>query len=118
MGNPTTFDNLDSAHIDYDSTLSYADAAGFRCGVCYEYLVFNILTRRCLNLRERPLLIMECTVIDERYMNLGTGEKAFSLMKSIKDICRKFNGDFTILWHNTRFVDQQEQQLYRKVLAA
>ncbi len=115
---PTTFDNLEAAHIDYDSTLSYADAAGFRCGVCNEYPVFNILTRRCLNLRERPLLVMECTVIDERYMNLGTGDSAFYLIKSIKDTCRKFNGDFTILWHNTRFVDQREQQLYYDVLAA
>ncbi len=115
---PTTFNNLELAHLDYDSTLSYADAAGFRCGVCYEYPVFNILTRRRLNLRERPLLVMECTVIDERYMDLGTGEKAFWMIKSVKDTCRKFNGDFVVLWHNTRFIDQQERRLYHQMLLA
>lgn len=115
---PTTSDNLESARLGYDSTLSYADVAGFRCGVCYEYPVFNILKRQRLNLRERPLLVMECTVIDERYMNMGTGEKAFSFIKSIKDTCRKYNGDFVVLWHNTRFIDQEERHLYNQLLQA
>ena len=115
---PTTFNNLELAKMDYDSTLSYADVAGFRCGVCYEYPAFNILTRQRLNLREKPLLLMECTVMDKQYMDLGTGEKAFSVMKSIKDTCRRFNGDFTVLWHNTRFVDHQERQLYNQMLHA
>ena len=115
---PTTFENLEAARLDYDSTLSYADSAGFRCGVCYEYPVFNVLTRHRLNLRERPLLIMECSVIDERYMNLGTGERSLSVIKSIKDVCRRFKGDFVVLWHNTRFIDQKETQLYHQMLQA
>lgn len=115
---PSTFENLEFAHIDYDSTLSYADAAGFRCGVCYEYPAFNALTRSRLNLRERPLHVMECTVIDERYMGLGAGEEAFALIRSIKDTCRSFNGDFTVLWHNTRFIDPQERELYHRMLLA
>ncbi|MDA8388486.1 MAG: polysaccharide deacetylase family protein [Nitrospiraceae bacterium] len=115
---PATFNNLEVARMDYDSTLSYADSAGFRCGVCYEYPAFNVLTRTRLNLRERPLLVMECTVIDERYMGLGSGEEAFALIKSIKDTCRRFNGDFVILWHNTRLTDQAERRLYNEILQA
>lgn len=115
---PTTSNNLELANLDYDSTLSYADAAGFRCGVCYEFPVFNILARRPLRLRERPLLVMECSVIDSRYMNLGSGEKAFAVIKSIKDTCRSFNGDFVVLWHNTRFIDRAEQELYHQTLLA
>jgi hypothetical protein len=115
---PTTFNSLESAHLDYDSTLSYADEVGFRCGVCYEYPVFEILKRQQLNLRERPLLIMECTLIDERYMNLGTGEQAFLAIKTVKDQCRRFAGDFVVLWHNTRFIDQQESRLYQQMLKA
>ena len=42
-----------------DSTLSYADKEGFSCGVCYEYSVFNFLTRQKLDLKEKPLIIME-----------------------------------------------------------
>lgn len=115
---PITFNNLEQANLDYDSTLCYADAVGFRCGVCYEYPVFHILKRKRLNVRERPLLVMECTVIDDRYMYLGTGEKAFSLVKSIKDTCRRFDGDFILLWHNTRLVDGRERKLYREILQA
>ncbi|MDA8173778.1 MAG: polysaccharide deacetylase family protein [Nitrospiraceae bacterium] len=115
---PQTFANIDGAGVDYDSTLSFANSAGFRCGVCYEFPVFNILTRERLRLRERPLLVMECTVIDQRYMGLGAGEEAFLYIKSIKDICRRFKGDFVILWHNTRFIDMQELRLYAQILQA
>ena len=115
---PTTFGNLDEAGIDFDSTLSYADHAGFRCGVCYDFPVFNILTRKKLGLRERPLLVMECSVIDRRYMGLGAGEEAFLYIKSIKDTCRRFRGDFVVLWHNTRFIDLQELRLYAQILQA
>ena len=115
---PSTFKNLEAAGIDYDSTLSYAEIAGFRCGVCSEYPAFDILARCRLNVRERPLLVMECTVIDEGYMGLGTGEKAFSFIKSIKDTCRRFKGDFVILWHNTRLIDPRERHLYSQILQA
>ena len=115
---PITFNNLESSGMDYDSTLSYADHAGFRCGVCYEYPAFDILSRNRFKLRERPLLVMECTVIDRNYMNMGPGEKAFSFIKSIKDTCRRFKGDFIILWHNTRFIEPRERQLYSLILQA
>ena len=115
---PATFKNLDLARINYDSTLSYADSAGFRCGVCYEYPAFDVLGRTRLAVRERPLLVMECTVIDERYMGLGHGEGAFAFVKSIKDTCRRFSGDFVILWHNTRLLGQDERRLYHEILQA
>jgi hypothetical protein len=41
---------MDEAGIDYGSTLSYADHAGFRCGVCYEYPAFDIKKRKQLKL--------------------------------------------------------------------
>ncbi len=115
---PRTFENLEQAGIDVDTTLSYADMSGFRCGVCYEYSVFNVLTRKRLKLKERPLLIMESSVIDDYYMNLGTEEKAFLFMKNIKDKCKTVKGDFTLLWHNTRFLDDKERKLYNEILGA
>ena len=41
--------------MEFDSTLSYADKEGFRCGVCYDFPVFDFLERRQLKLREFPL---------------------------------------------------------------
>lgn len=115
---PATSTNLDNAGMDYDLTLSYADISGFRCGVCNEFPLFDILARKTLHLRERPLLVMECTVIDDRYMGLGSGFKACSYIKTVKDTCRRFNGDFVVLWHNTRFIDPRERQLYSLIMEA
>ncbi|MBS9392144.1 MAG: hypothetical protein HEQ29_02935 [Dolichospermum sp. LBC05a] len=115
---PNTFQNCENAGLDYDSTLSFADVAGFRCGVCYEFSTFDIKTRQPLKLRESPLIVMECTVIDKRYMNLGLdGDAALQTMAKYKQCCQIFNGDFTLLWHNSRLVDQREVSLYQELVS-
>jgi peptidoglycan/xylan/chitin deacetylase (PgdA/CDA1 family) len=115
---PTTFRILSEAGLAYDSTLAFADRPGFRCGVCYEYPAFDLERGERLMLRERPLVVMECTVMDERYANLGHGSEAYNLMKCLKDECRRYDGDFTILWHNSRFVDPCERALYEAIVDA
>jgi len=111
---PTTFQNWNDAGLHYDSTLSYADVAGFRCGICYEYPTFNVMTRQRLKLRERPLTIMERTILDERYMNL-TYDLALAPIREYKQACQLFDGDFVILWHNNRLIDSREVNLYQQV---
>jgi hypothetical protein len=115
---PTTFQNLDDAGLDYDTTLSFADTAGFRCGICYEFSTFNIVTRQQLRVTERPLIVMDGTILDKHYMNLGTeyGTALQTILK-YKNRCQIFNGDFTILWHNNRFVKEREIELYEQVIA-
>ena len=56
---PTTWQIWEDANMEWDSSLSYADKEGFRCGVCYPYSVFDIISRKKLNLKERPLIVME-----------------------------------------------------------
>jgi len=115
---PTTFQNWDDAGLDYDTTLSFADVAGFRCGVCYEFPTFNVKSSQPLKLKERPLVVMECTIIDERYMNLGVADDSgCQLMEKYKQRCHVFNGDFTLLWHNSRFINPQEIILYKKIIS-
>jgi hypothetical protein len=46
---------------------------------------------------------MECSVIAERYLGLGYSDQAMALMQGYRDICHRFGGDFTLLWHNTHF---------------
>lgn len=114
---PATFQNQEEAGLSYDSSLTFADHAGFRCGVCYEYPVFNINTRRPLLLRERPLIVMERTIFDKQYMNLGIeGETSLQAIKQLRDRCKLFGGDFTLLWHNNRFVEKREVEIYENIL--
>jgi hypothetical protein len=112
--NPTTWRFWDEAGLEYDSTLAFAEAAGFRCGTCYEYPVFDLLSRTTMRLRERPTVVMESTVISERYMGLGAGEDAAAFIDELKSRCRLFNGDFVLLWHNSSLTAPEHFELCRR----
>lgn len=113
---PETARSWEEAGLSYDSTLGYADRPGFRCGTCYEYPFYDVKARKPMILRERPLIAMDCSVIDQQYMGLGTSDGALKIMTSLKDTCRKYQGDFTLLWHNQRFASREEQEMYCRVL--
>lgn len=115
---PATLYGWEQAGMAYDSTLSYADMPGFRCGTCHEYPAFDPVAGKALRLRIRPLIAMECTVMAPRYMNLGTGQAALKKFAQLKEACRAVNGSFTLLWHNTLLERQQERSLYQSVLQA
>lgn len=114
--NPDTFRIWDTVGMDYDSTLSFADVAGFRCGTCYEYSVFDISKRKKLSLKERPLIAMECTILAPRYMNMGLTDNALMLFKRLKDACKYYGGNFVLLFHNNEFADEDTRRFYIDVL--
>ena len=113
---PTTLHGWEQAGMTYDSTLSYADHAGFRCGTCHEYPAFDPVARRPLALRTRPLIAMDCTVMASRYMGLGTSEAAYDAFAKLRRACERVNGNFTLLWHHTQVVTSQERELYQAVI--
>lgn len=75
-----------------------------------------MVNQQTLKLRERPLIAMECSIIDERYMGLGTGEAALEMFLNLKKTCQQFDGNFTLLWHNSRLVDINELELYEAIV--
>lgn len=111
--NPVTWRNWAEAGLDYDSTVGFADHAGFRCGTCYSYPVFDLEARQRLALREYPLIVMEVSVFG--YMGL-TGDDALATITDLARACRQFGGDFTLLWHNNNLVSRAEQRCYRAVV--
>ena len=116
--NPTTFQNWEDAGLNYDSSLSFADLAGFRSGICYEYSTFNIKTRQTLKLKERPLIMMECTILATEFMNLPIDDDAtFQRMAKYKQTCQLFQGDFRLLWHNSNLLDPQGIAIYKQLVA-
>ncbi|WP_223068711.1 polysaccharide deacetylase family protein [Paenibacillus caui] len=112
---PDTWQHWEDAGLHYDSTLSYADRAGFRCGTCYEYPVFNLKTRKPLRLRERPLIVMDQSVLHPDYMGLRGGQAAAAIRHYYSE-CAKYNGDFTLLWHNSQLIRRSERRLYRSCI--
>ncbi|MGZ4112689.1 MAG: polysaccharide deacetylase family protein [Tumebacillaceae bacterium] len=113
--NPTTWRAWDEAGLAYDSTLSFADRIGFRCGTCYEYPVFDLQTRQALSLRERPLIVMEQSVLSDSYMHLSHAE-ALREVRVLIERCRMFDGTFTLLWHNDQLIREQEFELYQTIV--
>lgn len=113
---PETARHLEAAGIAYDSTLGYADRAGFRCGTCHEYPMFDIERKKILNLRQRPLILMEASVLSQKYMNLGYSNDALEYMKSLKATCHGYGGIFTLLWHNSHLRTENDRRFYQQLI--
>ncbi len=113
---PITMMAWERAGMSYDSSLGYADSAGFRCGTCFEYPGFDPVSQEALSLRIRPLIAMECSVIDSGYMGLGNGAEALKKFVSLKNTCRALGGTFTLLWHNSNIFGNEN--LYKEVVIA
>lgn len=98
--NPITWQVWNQNNMTWDSTMTYADQAGFRCGVCYSFNVFDILKRKELNLQEKPLIIMDGTLVTYQKKSIS---EAISITQQLKNEVKKYDGDFVFLWHNSAF---------------
>jgi hypothetical protein len=112
---PATWAAWDAASLAWDSTLTFAGRAGFRCSTCYEYPAYDLTADRPLRLNERPLVVMEVTLLE--YMGLNAAEAGAEMLR-LAARCRRFGGDFTLLWHNDRLILPRWADLYRSVVEA
>jgi len=116
---PTTWQIWEDNDMKWDSTMSYADKEGFRCGVCYEYSVFNVLTRRKLKLKEKPLIVMEGSFISYQ-PSISSQEMESNIVSLINEV-KKYNGEFVFLWHNSSFntlMWKKYKYIYERVLTS
>jgi len=113
--NPTTWQSWEAAGLDYDSSLGYAQHVGFRCGCCYEYPVMNLQTGQRLRLRERPLVAMESSLLSYMGCSLRAAER---WLRDLIATCRRYDGDFSLLWHNHMLVADAAKKTYSQVVAA
>jgi len=114
---PTTWQIWEDNNMEWDSTLTYPEKEGFRCGTCYEYSVFNILSRKKLKLKEIPLEVMEGSLVN--YQNLSPEKAEKKIIKLIEKV-KKYNGSFVLLWHNSSFNNDLwtgYQRVYEKIVS-
>ena len=115
--NTTTLQAWDEAGMNYDSTLGYADQPGFRCGTCIEYPAFNPIDQTEMKtLRIRPLITMECSITEPMYLGLGFSKEAIKKFSSSIENCKKVNGQYTLLWHNSNLYDINQKELYKTIV--
>jgi len=113
---PETWRILEKAGLKYDTTLSFADYVGFRCGICYPYKPFDIFENRVLDIWEVPLIVMEGSIFG--YQKLPP-EKGLQKIKLLIDVVERYKGVFVTLWHNSSFYELENPNMwnvYRQML--
>ncbi|MDR9498524.1 MAG: polysaccharide deacetylase family protein [Hydrogenovibrio sp.] len=111
-----TPDYLDSAGFEYDTTGSYADRPGFRFGTSKEFSMWGWQSQTQLKLKQRPLVVMECSVISDAYMGLSYGKEAEELMMRLKQASQARGGNFALLWHNSHFQNMGDRTMFEKMV--
>lgn len=110
---PNTWKYQHEAKLAYDSSLGFADHDGFRAGICHPFHPFDLATNRELPSWEIPLIWMEGSVINYRKLQ---GQSIIENFQQYLDICEKYHGVFTVLWHNATFSHHEWRTLYQKCL--
>ncbi len=114
---PTETPNfLQNAGVNCDSSLGYADFPGFRCGTAHEYSMFDVKNKKSLKIRQRPLIVMESSLIEHRYMGLGYSDAMLEYILRLKSNVVTSGGQFVILWHNSSFEKPKAYSIYRAIL--
>ena len=114
--NTYQFKILHELGIKYDSSISFPDYAGFKCGTSRLFKLYDIKNKINLNIIEKPLLIMDCTLGQRNYMNLDLS-KAISHVNNIKKYVNLYNGTFTVLFHNHILTEKYYKELFINILS-
>lgn len=110
-----TENNWEEAGLEYDTTLGFAEHIGFRCGTSKEYNFYSLNERRALTLKVRPLLVMEATLLTKQYMGLSR-HKVLEKVKTVKSQVELYQGNYSLLWHNSSFGDDKDKELFEKCI--
>jgi len=111
---PETLRIWDNEGMKIDCTLSYADAEGFRCGTGDDFCYFDFILRKKLKLRERPLILMDGTLLNYRKYSLSESEQR---IKYYFEIGRRYRMPITILFHNSIFFARKDlKEMYKRIL--
>ena len=113
----STYKMWENNGMKTDSTLGYNEREGYRCGTCHEFKPYDLQSDEPFKvLSERPLIIMDGTIASRRNLTIGQG---YHNVKTLMDRCKKAEGNFVVLWHNTgltRGMDEWFKDVYCKVL--
>lgn len=118
---PEDMDWLEKAGVTDDFTMGYPDVAGFRLGTCRPVHWINPENKRISSLVLHPLTIMECSLNEPAYMNLGY-EEALAYSLQLTEQVAESNGELVLLWHNDSITDRIKPNVsvdwQRKLFAA
>jgi len=94
---PQTYNQLIENGIKKDFTMGYADAIGFRAGLCMPFRFFDLEKNITTDLTVFPLHVMDVTLQD--YLRL-TPVQAVEKTNELAGKVKAAGGTFIVLWHN------------------
>lgn len=97
--NKNTFRIWNRLDLDYDSGYGFQYRNGFRCGICYEFEIFDIGLRQRMKLREVPFLIMDSVFLRRKSSFIEMEKNAMHIV----DMVKKYNGVLCMIWHTNLF---------------
>ncbi len=114
---PETYQDLMEAGVEKDFSLGYAEQPGFRSGTCTPHCFFDLSTNESSSLRLIPLNLMEVSLI--QYLKLKPKE-GLALAIDLIDQIARYNGTFSLLWHNSSLTNENEffgwKSVYEKLI--
>jgi peptidoglycan/xylan/chitin deacetylase (PgdA/CDA1 family) len=100
MDFPETIKIQERVGLQYDSSLGFAAHEGFRNSYCLPFKPYDFENDRTIDVWELPLNVMDVTLFEYRKLDYT---QALKSLESILDEVARFNGVFTLLWHNGYF---------------
>ncbi|MBX7245978.1 MAG: polysaccharide deacetylase family protein [Candidatus Sumerlaeaceae bacterium] len=94
---PETWRALVDAGIRYDSSLGFADRAGFRCGWSGCFHPFDLEKREVLPIIEIPLVVMDVSLAVYEKV---PAEQSLERLAHLLDASHTEGGAYVLLWHN------------------
>jgi len=110
---------LENVGLKYDTSLGFAEHIGFRRGTCLPFYLYNFEKNDISTVLEIPLIAMDASLFFNKYMGLSLKESVPAVVAIIDEV-KKFNGVFTILWHNTSFSEYKYTgwcKVYEQILS-
>lgn len=69
-----------------------------------------------LKLRQRPQIVMDCTITSDVYMGLGYEQEAFDYVRSLRNRAMRLGGEFSVLWRNDGLINGNSSTLLKHTI--
>ena len=109
---PHTYQYLLTAGITEDYSMGFADAPGFRAGICSPYYFYDLRTEKVTSLKIFPITCMEGNFL--KYMKVNR-EQAIAIISGLVYQVKAVNGIFISIWHNHTLSDKGIYEGWKKV---
>lgn len=97
---PRTMEELSDQGFEFDFSMGFPDAPGFRAGTSRPFPFFDKRKRSKTQLSIVPFCVMDVTL---RYYLKLNPEEAVTHIESLIDTVKKYDGMFVSLWHNESY---------------